>query len=173
MNDYIAAILFFLPAGLANMTPIIANKIPRLNEWKTPIDFGKSWRGKRIFGDHKTWRGLISGMVIGGITAIIVSKLNTNTVVTIEPLWMGLLLGFGALGGDAVESFLKRRINLKPGQSWFPFDQIDYIIGGLLVASPFVALPLWVISTILVVYLSLHLVTTYLGYLIKLRDRPI
>ena len=173
MNDYIAALLFFLPAGLANMTPPIANKIPLLNQWKTPLDLGKSWRNKRLLGDNKTWRGLVSGIVVGAVAAVIISKLNTNTVITIAPLFVGVLLGFGALAGDAVESFLKRRLGYKPGQPWFPFDQIDYIAGALLMILPFVALPLWAIATIAVVFFGLHLLTAYLGFLLKLKDGPI
>ena len=173
MNDYIAALLFFLPAGLANMTPPIANKVPALNKWKTPLDFGKTWRGKRLLGDNKTWRGLVSGTVVGAVSAVIISKLNANTVVTIAPLYAGMLLGFGALAGDAVESFFKRRLGFKPGQPWFPFDQIDYILGALLVILPFVSLPLWSVATIVVVYFGLHLLTAYLGYLLNFKDGPI
>ncbi len=173
MNDYIAALLFFLPAGLANMTPPLANKIPILNQWKTPLDFGKTWRGKRLFGNNKTWRGLVSGTIVGGVTAMIISKLNTNTVVTLAPFLVGSLLGLGALMGDAVESFFKRQRGFKPGQSWFPFDQIDYILGGLLIIAPVIRLPLWAGFTIAIVYFGLHLLTAYLGYLLKLKDSPI
>lgn len=173
MNDYLAALLFFLPAGLANMTPPIANKIPVLNRWKTPLDFGKTWRGKRLLGDNKTWRGVVSGAVVGAVTAVIISKLNANTVVTLAPFLVGSLLGFGALAGDAIESFFKRQCGFKPGQPWFPFDQLDYIIGGLLITVPFVRLQWWTIVTIFVVYFGLHLLTAYLGYLLKLKDSPI
>jgi CDP-2,3-bis-(O-geranylgeranyl)-sn-glycerol synthase len=172
-NDYVAAILFFLPAGISNMSPVLANKIPGLNHWKTPLDFGKRYKGTRIFGDNKSLRGLVVGTVMGGVTAVVVSKLNANTVVTVPPLTAGLLLGFGALMGDAIESFFKRRSGVKPGDSWFPFDQTDYILGGLLAIYPFVPLPLWVIATILVVYFGLHLVVAYLAYLLGLKDKPI
>lgn len=173
MNDYIAAMLFFLPAGLANMTPPLANKIPWLNRWTAPMDFGKTWHGRRLLGDHKTWRGLVSGTIVGGISAIIISQLNANTVVTISPFFAGILLGFGALAGDAMKSFFKRRRGAAPGKPWFPFDQIDYIIGALVLILPFVPLPFWVILTIFVAYFSLHLITAYLGYLLKLKDSPI
>lgn len=173
MNDYIAAVLFFLPAGLANMTPPIANKIPTLNKWKTPLDFGKKWHGKRILGDNKTWRGVVCATLVGGVTAMVVGKLNANTVVTIHPFVVGCLLGFGALAGDALESFIKRRMGMQPGKLWFPFDQIDYILSGLIVAVLIVELPVWAALTILVVYFGLHIVTTYLGYLLKFRDHPI
>jgi CDP-diglyceride synthetase len=62
---------FFLPAGIANMSPVLANKIPGINQWKTPLDFGKSWRGKRIFGNNKTWRGLIFGTLIASLVGLI------------------------------------------------------------------------------------------------------
>lgn len=173
MNDYVAAILFFLPAGVANMSPVIANRLPVIKDWNTPMDFGKTWQGKRILGDNKRVRGLVFGTLMGGLTAVVVSKLNANTVVTIAPFWAGSLLGFGALMGDAVESFFKRRRRLAPGQSWFPFDQTDYIVGGLIAIYPFVQLPVWVITTIIVVYFGLHLAVAYLAYLLGLKDRPI
>ena len=37
----------------------------------TPIDFGRSWRGARILGDGKTWRGLFGGVFAGVIIGII------------------------------------------------------------------------------------------------------
>ena len=137
------------------------------------MDFGKSWRGKRILGDNKRLRGLLFGTLIGGITAVIVSKLNADTVVTIAPFWVGCLLGFGALIGDAVESFAKRLMNINPGEMWFPFDQLDYIFGVLIFIYPFVHLPLWVMMTIIIFFFGLHLVSTYIGYLLGIRDRPI
>lgn len=172
-NDYIAAVLFFLPAGISNMSPVLANKLPGLNRWKTPLDLGHSYQGKRLLGNNKTWRGLVVGTLMGGITAVVVAKLNPNTVVTVAPFWAGVLLGFGALTGDALESFFKRRIGVPPGDSWFPFDQTDYIIGGLLAILPFVALPLWVIAAIFIVYFCLHVVVAYCAYLIGLKNKPI
>jgi CDP-2,3-bis-(O-geranylgeranyl)-sn-glycerol synthase len=173
MNDYIAALLFFLPAGAANMAPVFANKIPLLNRWKTPVDFGLTYKGQRLLGNNKTWRGIVCGTLLGGLTAVIVSKLNVNTVATIDPFWIGCLLGFGALAGDAIESYFKRLKGVKPGEAWFPFDQTDYIIGGLLAVSLFIRLQLWVILTIFIVYFGAHLLVAYCGYRLGLKDRPI
>lgn len=173
MNDYVAAVLFFLPAGVANMSPVLANRLPLLRDWNTPLDFGYKWRGKRILGDNKRVRGLVFGTLMGGLSAVIISKLNINTVVTLDPVWVGILLGFGALFGDAFESYLKRLRNIAPGQSWFPFDQTDYIFGGLLFIIPFVNIPLWVVATIFVAYFGLHIAFSYLAYLLDLKDKPI
>jgi CDP-2,3-bis-(O-geranylgeranyl)-sn-glycerol synthase len=38
---------------------------------------------------------------------------------------------FGALLGDIIESFFKRRVGRKRGEDWIPFDQIDFILGVL------------------------------------------
>ncbi len=173
MNDYVAAVLFFLPAGVSNMSPVIANKLPLIRDWNTPIDFGKTWRGQRILGSNKRLRGLVFGTLMGGLTALVVSKFNVNAAVTIAPFWAGCLLGFGALTGDAIESFFKRRRGLAPGRLWFPFDQIDYIAGGLLAIYPFVQLPQWSMVTIVVVYFGLHLSTAYAAFLLGLKDKPI
>lgn len=173
MNDYIAAILFFLPAGVSNMSPVLANKLPGIKNWNTPVDFGTTLHGKRVLGDNKRWRGIVVGTILGGVTAVIVSKLNANTVVTVAPFWVGIILGFGALAGDVIESFFKRRVGIKPGNAWFPFDQTDYIVGGLAAIYPFVQLPSWVMITIFVVYFGLHLLVAYIGYLLGLKDKPI
>lgn len=173
MNDYLAALLFFLPAGIANMSPVIINKIPVINEWNTPLDFGKSFRGKRILGDNKRWRGLVFGTLLGGLTGLLVGALNHNTVGTIHPFWAGCILGAGALLGDALESFCKRQRGVKPGQPWFPFDQIDYIIGGLLAIYLFMQPQIWVMLTIFVVYFGLHLLLAYIGFLLGFKKTPI
>lgn len=173
MNDYLAAILFFFPAAVGNATPVFLNKIPVIKRWNTPLDLGKSWRGRRILGNNKRLRGIVFGTLVAGISAVIISRLNANTVVTLEPFWVGCLLGFGALLGDAIESFIKRQRGLKPGYMWFPFDQIDYIIGAIAVIYPFVPLPNWALVTILLAYFGIHIVATYIGYLLGMRDQPI
>jgi CDP-2,3-bis-(O-geranylgeranyl)-sn-glycerol synthase len=172
-NDYLAAILFFLPAGVANMVPVISHKIPWLGAWDTPLDLGRKWRGKRLLGDNKTWRGVVAGTLAGGITAKIVAYFAPNAVVTKYVFLTGCVLGLGALLGDAVESFFKRRLNIPAGHTWFPFDQTDYIIGGLIAVTPLVILPLWAIWTILVIYFGLHLLVVYVFYLWGIRDKPI
>ncbi|KAA0006124.1 MAG: CDP-archaeol synthase, partial [Thermoplasmata archaeon] len=39
---------------------------------------------------------------------------------------------FGALLGDIVESFFKRRVGKERGEDWIPFDQVDFLIGALI-----------------------------------------
>lgn len=172
MNDVVAAILFFLPAGVANAAPVVANKIPLLNKWETPVDFGKSWRGKRLLGPNKRWRGLATGTVLAGLTALLIAVI-TREPVTLAVFLLGAVMGFGALVGDAVESFFKRQHGVAAGKSWFPFDQTDYIIGGLVFVYPFTLLPITSMLLIFVLFFGLHLVFAYIGYMLGLKDKPI
>lgn len=174
MDFLLSAFLFFLPAGVANASPVFANRIPWLRRWKTPIDFGKSWQGKRIFGDNKTWRGFVFGTLMGGATCLLVSYYFVpNSSDAWYTFLIGAVLGAGALTGDAVESFFKRRQNVAPGKSWFPFDQIDYIIGGLAFVYPLTLVPIILMAGILILYFGLHLFASYLGYLMGLKKYPI
>lgn len=175
-STIVQAFLFFLPAGIANMSPVLANKIVLLNTWNTPIDFGKSYKGHRLLGDNKRWRGLVVGTLTASATAMLLWLVFPHslpfTSITHAAI-AGLALGFGALVGDAVESLFKRLRHIAPGQSWFPFDQLDYIIGGLLFVYPFSRPSLRTMLIIAVLFFGLHIGSAYIGFLLKLKDGPI
>lgn len=173
MNSWLAAFLFFLPAAIANATPVIANKVPLLKNWKTPLDLHKTWRGQRLLGTNKSWRGLVTGTLFGGLTALLVGALTSVSDPSLSTFLLGSVIGFGALVGDAVESFFKRQRGIGAGRSWFPFDQIDYIIGGLVFVYPITRLPLGTIAMIFITFFGLHLLGAYVGYLTGLKDKPI
>lgn len=167
------AILFFLPAGIANATPPVANKIPLLKDWRTPLDFGFSAGGKRLLGKNKTWRGLITGSILAGFSALLLSPIVDYGSSWLATFGIGFCLGFGALVGDALESIIKRQRGVPAGHRWFPFDQIDYIIGGLVAASFFIDLTWDVIAIIFVAFFGLHLLFAYIAYLLGFKDKPI
>jgi len=60
IKNALFVVWFFLPAGLANMTPIFAAKLPYLSRWSFPLDGYATFRGKRVFGSHKTIRGVLT-----------------------------------------------------------------------------------------------------------------
>lgn len=173
LESALYALLFFLPAGISNMTPVFASKLPGLRNWQTPLDFGKTYRGKRIFGQNKTWRGLLSGIFMGTLTGLILYGPFFSEDNQLTFLLVCASMSAGALIGDAVESFFKRQRGIASGESWFPFDQTDYIIGGLLFTLPFGLLPLWLAAWVFIIYFSLHLVSSYIGYLVGLKDKPL
>lgn len=168
------AFWFILPAGIANIAASLSRHLPWLNY---PVDFGRSWRGKRIFGDHKTWRGVIFGTLAGLLFFWLqwyLSKFGFFQRISLfdysQSSWLvGFLLASGAVWGDVVKSFFKRRKNLAPGQPWIPFDQIDYTLGALLLTS-LVYFPGWGVAIFIVVFgFLLHILFNLLGYMLRLQ----
>jgi CDP-2,3-bis-(O-geranylgeranyl)-sn-glycerol synthase len=182
INDLLFALWFFLPAGIANMIPIPVSKISFLRQFTYPIDFYQTFRGKRIFGDHKTIRGLFFACIAAILVSWVQTELYKNgfgkDFITIDyssmnPIIFGILSAIGALGGDAIKSFFKRQIGVEPGKAWFPFDQIDYIVGGIICTAMYVPLALYHYLLIFVLYFGLHLLSTFIGFKLKLKDSPI
>lgn len=182
-DEILAALWFFAPAGLANMTPVLVAKLPVLHKWKTPVDMGKTYRGKRLLGDNKTIRGFVFGFLValamlfyqrwtienGGWS----DELSWIDYSSVNILALALAFSLGALGGDAVESFFKRQLDKQPGESWFPFDQLDYIVGGLLLSLIIVDLDIGQILTVIIVWAIIHPVSTVVGWAVGLKDKPI
>lgn len=171
IENIIYAFWVFLPAGMANMTPVILAKTPLLSELNFPLDFNLKLRGLRLLGKGKTIRGIIGG-VLAGIT-VAWMQLLLNFDLEYNPIVWGGLLGLGALGGDALKSFFKRQLNIDSGKSWFPFDQSDYIFGGILLSIWYIKLDWFVYFNIFWVYFGLHLVTCYFGYKLGFKKSPI
>lgn len=177
MHLILSVIWFFAPAGMANMAPIVFNRLPFL---AVPVDFGKTWRGKQIFGPHKTYRGLVVGVIVAIATAYLqkifyphFESLALVDYTQINIVWLGVLQGLGALGGDLVKSFAKRRLNIPSGRSWVPFDQTDAIFGALLLTSFLVDLSLRQIVAAVVIFGSLHPLANLLGYALKFKPSKI
>lgn len=170
---------FLLPGLLANSAPVFVKNVNFLNY---PVDFNKKIGGKRIFGSHKTLRGFFFGI----ITAIVIVYIQIQ-VYGIPFFYnislldyssnnffiLGFLFGFGALFGDAIKSFFKRRVGISPGKTWFPFDQIDSVLGIILLVSIIYVPSVTYILAMIMIELILHLVFVYLGFLLKIREQPI
>jgi len=184
LKEVFFTLWFFLPAGIANMVPVFVAHIAAFKRFDAPIDLGKTYRGKRIFGSHKTWRGLVAGIIFGTLTLWLQQLavqhsgwLQTWTARVdyghLPTLALGPLFAIGALGGDAIESFFKRQRGIAPGRGWFPFDQTDYIIGSAIASMPFIALSIAQYAILVVLWLIIHVVASAIGYLLGLKDSPI
>jgi CDP-2,3-bis-(O-geranylgeranyl)-sn-glycerol synthase len=149
MGDEVVRVLyFFVPAYLANMSPVLVH--PWFGRLATPIDGGRTFRGRRVLGDHKTWRGLLAGVVVGAAVFVLQALVHRagwlHGLALIDyphaSAWIGVLMGLGTGVGDAVKSFFKRQIGIAPGASWLGFDQLDFFVGSYLFVAPLVAAPL-------------------------------
>ena len=175
-------IYFMLPAYLANVSALVFGG-------GKPLDFGRNFRdGRRIIGNGVTWKGTIIGTLIGTFIGIIQGSVSAyyGNVFSLIPGIMiiqgpiptsiiqgaliGLFLGGGALIGDAVGSFIKRRIGIERGKAAPFLDQLDFVIGALVFASLIVFIPLNMIIIILIISIVLHLLTNMIAYLIGMKD---
>lgn len=176
MHELIAVLWFFVPAYLANMSPVfVKGHFARLG---VPIDAGRTWRGRRILGDHKTWRGIVSGLVTAvagaGAQRLLhgAGLLADLALVDYAALWLpiGVLQGLGTGVGDAVKSFCKRQIGIAPGHAWVGFDQLDFMVGAYAFVALVYAPPLLPTLLALPIVFAGSLATTATGYALGLKD---
>jgi CDP-2,3-bis-(O-geranylgeranyl)-sn-glycerol synthase len=175
----IAKCLFFLiPAYVANVLPIIAARFKILESLNLPIDGNLKFKGEPLLGTHKTVRGFVLG-ILGAIIIVFIqylahefSFIHSISLVNyseIDPLFLGFLIGFGTLFGDAVGSFIKRRIKIKSGDRWLVGDQIDMALGVLLFTMPIYQYDVWAALTIVLLTFFLHILGSRIGYFLRLR----
>jgi len=176
------AIYFMLPAYLANVSALAFGG-------GTALDFKRDFTdGQRLLGDGVTWRGTIIGIIIGTSIAIIQGFifLYYGDIFTILPGWvtiqgliptniigwlvLGLALSIGALGGDAVGSFIKRRIKIGRGKPAPLLDQLDFVVGALILASFVVIIPLNLVILIIIISVFLHVAANSIAYFLGMKD---
>ena len=149
-----------IPAYCANMAPPF---VRFWHGWNPPIN-------DALFGAHKT----VVGFAVAVLVALIVSFAQSQVIVPL--LWdrsgwlaIGLAQGIGAMGGDAIKSFCKRRIGIAPGHAWVPADQLDSAIGALALISFRVALSWTDVALILALTFVADIVVNHVSYALGIR----
>jgi CDP-2,3-bis-(O-geranylgeranyl)-sn-glycerol synthase len=160
---YLAQLLYLmLPVYLGNMAP----------------PFVKFWRGWNppisvpLLGSHKTVIGFAAGVAVATAAAFIQSQLDWAQSLISPDHWLaaGVAAGFGAMAGDSLKSFFKRRLQIAPGQRWIPFDQLDFVLGGLVALSFFVRLDLIDIALICSISFVGDVLVNHLSFYLGIRN---
>src|SRR5262245_7964239 len=91
-----------------------------------PIDRGRKFRGKRIFGDNKTYRGVAVvslGTAIGfGLQSLLLHRIASVRSIELfdyalfKSVALGLAVGVAAMLSELPNSFIKRRFEIAPGR---------------------------------------------------------
>lgn len=162
-NVIIDAILVYLPAMVSNAVPVFIKK-------GTPLDRGKLFiDGRRILGDGKTIEGFITGLYFGFIVSTLYAIMLNDYILLLQ-LWASSI---GALLGDIIGSFVKRRMGIPRGGKAIGLDQLDFYIGAnaLLVATMFnISTQLFIVG--LVIVMILHIATNRVAYILGLKNVP-
>jgi CDP-2,3-bis-(O-geranylgeranyl)-sn-glycerol synthase len=178
-----------LPTYSANALPTFARFWPWTNP---PMDGGRLWPkdGRRILGTSKTWVGFTLGVVpaigIGMLEAYLFSIAPPS--LQIVPAYSGtvagalpvvILLTAGALAGDALGSFVKRRRNIPSSGRFFPWDQTLFVIvpvgfGLVLFPGVFWATfgSLAAVGWVVLFTIGFHVAFNYVGYWVGLKKVP-
>lgn len=175
-------------SGIANMAWC---KSRVLESTRRPVDNGKCLSdGKRLFGENKTWKGVIGYLLFHTLFTVLWGWLckaaswesldffyirHENTVGF--NLLVGVLLGLAYSLFELPNSFLKRRLGVTPGKTmrglgkvFFVFlDQADSIFGCALVVWLFydLGLPLYLLYVLLGA--GTHILVNILLYFAGLR----
>ena len=156
--DPLAAALFIL-AGftLAGMVQTAWFAAPQSRAFARPLDGRGTFRGRRIFGDNKTLRGFV--VMVPAAAAAFVALAAMASDAARHLLWPMPLAGYALLGGwagvgfmagELPNSFLKRQLDIPPGEVprgrlativHFVIDHIDSGIGLLAAMSVIVDVP--------------------------------
>jgi CDP-2,3-bis-(O-geranylgeranyl)-sn-glycerol synthase len=159
----VAQLLYFMtPAYAANMAPPL---VRYWRGWNRPIS-------PRWLGSHKTVVGFGIGVLAAVVAAFIQSRIAWEGALVAPEPWMmlGLRFGLGAMAGDATKSFVKRRAGIAAGRPWIPWDQIDFVLGALVLVWGAAALSWGDLVTILALSVFGHVLVNHLAYWLGIRD---
>ncbi|MGJ6981437.1 CDP-archaeol synthase [Aestuariimicrobium soli] len=191
----------------ASLTPAILAAVVNMvwvrNPWLRrlgPIDGGATLPdGRRLFGDNKTWNGLIGVTVLGILAGLLwgwighlgpgpANAIGRHNLFLLDHAptagWTALTGGLLGLAYGLFElpnSFLKRRLDIRPGHtadtrhSWLfvVLDQIDSVVGCAIVLALLAPVSVALFVGIIVVGGVTHLLLNLVLYAVKLRKHPL
>jgi CDP-2,3-bis-(O-geranylgeranyl)-sn-glycerol synthase len=161
LNDLLIAIYVAVPAYVANSTPVVLGG-------GAPIDRGKEFvDGRRILGSNKTVKGFAYGLLFGSVAALAEAILFRNYLLVLA----GILASLGALLGDLFGAFLKRRLDIPPGHPLPVVDQLDFILGALVLTSPLLNITMDAVLILVIATVPIHLFSNAVAYMLRLKKR--
>lgn len=185
-------ILIIISEGVWLIFPAyIANSSAVLFGHGAPVDFGRKFNdGRRIFGDGKTWYGLLGGSLAGiafGFGQILGSGIQYpkhHWGYGLEPnaYFIAILIPVGALFGDLLGSFIKRRMGRSRGQQVVLLDIYDLVLGVFILLLIFQfnwfyqtfldGFRIIALVTVLILTPMLHRFTNIIGYKLGKKKEP-
>ncbi|MCD6477587.1 MAG: CDP-2,3-bis-(O-geranylgeranyl)-sn-glycerol synthase [Candidatus Aenigmarchaeota archaeon] len=176
----------FLPELIIGLWIIIpayaANGFAPLAHGKRRMDFGKKFSdGRDIFGKGKTWEGFVFAIFVGVVVGLIemalypyvsVALLKEGLTVPRLSLLSVFLISFGAMVGDLVGSFIKRRVDIESGEPAPLLDQLDFVFGAFFFAS--LVMKLTALSFVLITIITpiIHVIASIIGHKIGAKKVP-
>ncbi len=150
-----------------------------------PIDFGAVFRGKRIFGPNKTFRGIL---VNGAGTALFMGLQATVFHESFQAYeyfdyaatncWLlGFILGVASMLSELPNSFVKRQLDVPSGSTasgfllpiFYVIDQIDLLVGSWIVLAFVMDVTVERVLLSLIIVIVIHQLINFIGYALGMR----
>lgn len=167
-------------AGIAQVLWLRSALSQRLQQ---PVDQGLTLRGRRLFGDNKTWRGFVVMVPASGLAFWGGSRLSDTGLWELSAAaWfaLGLVSGLGFMLGELPNSFIKRQAGVRPGEAptsvvlaglCLVLDRTDSLLGALFAIWLVVPLPALAWVGCLVVGVGVHALFSWLLYKVGVKRR--
>jgi CDP-archaeol synthase len=179
------ALYLFAPLVLAGAISGAVLRFELFPGLRRPIDGGATFRGRRIFGDSKTWRG-VAVAVVGCVAAaaiqtyLVAGVARPVAIVELrgaDVVPFGVAMGAGAMLGELPNSFVKRQIGIAPGKTtsgplaalFYVWDQVDLLTAAWPLISFWVRPTPRIVAASFVVALVIHPTVSLAGYLLHAR----
>ncbi|MBU2477191.1 CDP-2,3-bis-(O-geranylgeranyl)-sn-glycerol synthase [Candidatus Micrarchaeota archaeon] len=160
-------VLILIPLYIANSTAMFLGG-------KTRLDFSLNFPdNKPLLGEGKTIKGTFLGMLAGMLAVYLINYYFQGKVPIIENYFeYGILLAVGAILGDLIGSFIKRRMDIERGKPVLLLDQLDFVIFGVFLGSLIYSISAELFIVICVVTLIAHKLSNWIAFKIKLKKVP-
>src|SRR5215475_4475271 len=187
MREFYVIAYLFLPLLVGLALHGFCIKYDALAFLCRPIDRGRKFRGKRIFGDNKTYRGVVVvslGTAIGfGLQSLLLHRIASVRGAELfdytffKSVALGLTIGVAAMLSELPNSFIKRQVEIAPGtaaKGWkavifYLYDQIDFLLGAWLVLAIVVPVTVGRVLLSIVLLLVAHQIMSSVGYALGMR----
>lgn len=162
MNAIWLSLKLLLLLALANTAPLLLKRWLGAR-WAWPIDAGLRFvDGRPLLGASKTWRGCGAAVLATALAAPLFGL----------PLLVGATIGAASMAGDALSSFVKRRLGMAPSGKATGLDQIPEALLPLLLVRESLGLTLAQIVAVTLVFFVLEMPLAAWFHRLGLRDRP-
>ena len=152
---------------------IIANGAPIITSWamrrwlddsfSLALDLGQKLPDDNpIFGPSKTWRGVLSALLVTPVAALLLGY-SAET---------GLLVAAYAIAGDLCSSFIKRRLSMAPSSMAPLLDQIPESLFPAYMLRHVFGLEISSVTGLVLIFIISELLLSHILYKWGLRKRP-
>lgn len=186
-HEFLAISYLFSPLLIGLIAHGLCIKFGLFRFLTSPVDRERTFRGKRFFGRNKTYRGIVavaSGTALGfAVQAYVLHdfeifrRLELLDYTSDKIVNIGLVVGMAAMLGELANSFVKRQLDIQPGETtkgvwrtfFYVFDQIDFLLGAWIIFGLFVSISFERVAFSAFFIFVTHQMFSFFGHLFGMR----